>query len=107
MSRVNPSSPKYATTISASQQWLAEMGDHVNTLAWSPDNRFLASIDDANNLLLLNRSTGDTLVSVPISDPLGRGGAFPGKALTWLPDSQHIAVVNNNMECWLWTLPWF
>ena len=78
-----------------------------NQLAWSPDSRFLATIDDANNVLVLDRSSGNTLVSAPISDPLGRGGAYPGRALTWLQDSGDIAVANNNMEIWLWNLPWF
>lgn len=75
-------------------------------LAWSPDNRFLTAIDDTNRLLVLNRSTGDTLVSAPIFDSLGRGSIFPGRALTWLSDGQHIAVASSNMECWLWALPW-
>lgn len=78
-----------------------------NQLAWSPDSRFLAAIDDANNVLVLDRSSGNTLVSAPITDPLGRGGAYPGRALTWLQDSGDIAVANNNMEIWLWNLPWF
>lgn len=76
-------------------------------LAWSPDSRFLATIDYANNLLLLDRSNGSTLVSAFLADPLGRGGVFSGNALAWLPDSQHIAIASNNMECWLWTLSWF
>jgi WD40 repeat protein len=77
-----------------------------NQLAWSTDSRFLAAIDDANELLVLDRSSGDTLVSAPIADPPGRGSAFPGRALTWL-DSQHIALASNNMEYWIWDVPWF
>ncbi len=80
---------------------------HSDQLAWSPDSRFLATIDGMNNLLLLDRSSGNTLLSVALTDPLGRGGIFLGKALTWLPDSQHIAIVNNDMECWLWSLSSF
>lgn len=75
-------------------------------LVWSPDSRFLTTIDDADNLLVLNRSTGETLISAPIVDSLGRGGVFPGRALTWLSDNQHIAVANTNIECWLWALSW-
>lgn len=76
-------------------------------LVWSPDSRFLATIDDNDNLLLLNRSTGETLVAESVFDPLGRGSIFPGRAMTWLSDNQHIVVVSNNLECWLWALPWF
>lgn len=76
-------------------------------LVWSPDSRFLATIDDNDNLLLLNRSTGDTLVAASVSDPLGRGSFFAGRALAWHSDNQHIVVANNNFVCWLWALPWF
>ena len=78
-----------------------------NQLAWSPDSRFLTTLDDAGNLLLLNRSSGQTLMSVPITDPSGRGSIFPGRALTWLSDNQQIAVANNNLACWFWSLPWW
>jgi hypothetical protein len=42
------------------------------------------------------------LAAAPIAD----SGVFPGQALIWL-DSQHIAVANSNMKCWVWSLDWF
>jgi WD40 repeat protein len=73
-----------------------------NQLAWSPDGHFLALIDDTNNVLVLDRSSGSVLAAASIAD----SGVFPGQALIWL-DSQHIAVANSNMKCWVWSLDWF
>jgi WD40 repeat protein len=77
-----------------------------NQLAWSPDQHFLATIDDAYNLLILDRSNGSTLISFPLTT-LTTGSVFSGQALSWLPDSQSLVLATSKMDCQQFQLSWF
>ncbi|HVU67379.1 MAG TPA: hypothetical protein VHD63_09635, partial [Ktedonobacteraceae bacterium] len=83
-----------------------QLNTQQSQLAWSPDQHFLAAIDDAYNLLILDRSNGNTLLSTPLT-MISQGSVFTGHALSWLPDSQTLVLATSKMDCLQFKLSWF
>lgn len=83
-----------------------QLNTQQSQLAWSPDQHFLAAIDDAYNLLILDRSNGTTLLSTPLT-MISQGSVFTGHALSWLPDSQTLVLATSKMDCLQFKLSWF
>lgn len=62
-------------------RWQAEIGDHVISLAWSPDGRWLAAASVSGPITVYDSQTGQVQQQWP-------GHGLGTMALSWRPDSQ-------------------
>src|ERR1700736_1580330 len=95
MPRVTSSKPKNATSISASQQWLAEIDDHVNVLAWSPNNLWLAAASVSGPITIFDGRTGQILHHFA-------GHGFGTSDLAWNAQSTCLASAGQDGKVRFW-----
>ena len=67
----------------------------VNTLAWSPDGKYIASGSNDNTVQVWEVATGDSIYTY-------RGHTAWVDALTWSPDGKRIASAGNDHTVRLW-----
>jgi tricorn protease len=58
-------------------------------LFWSPDSKYIAFIDEKNDIQVLNVGSGDTKIADNYSWNIGHGGRF-SYSINWSPDSKWI-----------------
>lgn len=71
-------------------------GIHViNDLVWSPDDRFLLAIDEAQQIMVLDTEAGTQVAATRLH-------SFVGHTLAWSPDSVQLAIGDalNNVTLW-------
>ena len=89
------------TSLLSTQRDILKMGSHegrVNSLAWSPDNKYIASASSDHWILIRDALTGTTTYSYGI----GRKGMK--NCVAWAPNGKHIASGGNDKTVELWSL---
>src|SRR5258708_21953586 len=77
------------------QQWLAQLDDHVNSLAWSPDGKWLAAASISGPITIFAGKTGQVLHVLD-------GHAFGTCKVAWNASSTTLASVGQDGQARLW-----
>jgi WD40 repeat protein len=79
------------------QQWLAQLDDYVNSLAWSPDGKWLAAASVSGPITLFAGETGQVLHVLD-------GHDFGTCEIAWNASSTTLASVGQDGQARLWDL---
>ena len=77
--------------------WQARLDDHVISLAWSPDNQWLAAASVAGSIGIFYVRDGSLVCSLP-------GHKFGTTAISWSPDGAQFASAGQDGKIKLWDL---
>jgi eukaryotic-like serine/threonine-protein kinase len=69
----------------------------IQTVAWSPDARYIASGGNDNTVCIWDASTKETIA-------IYHGHSDVVEAITWLPDSLHVASTSNDHTVHVWNI---
>ena len=77
------------------QRWRANIGDHVNSMAWSPDGSLLAAASISGPITLFDAASG------ALKHPL-RGHGFGTASIAWQPGGKLLASCGQDGKARLW-----
>lgn len=75
--------------------WQASIADHTNSLAWSPDGRFLAAAAVSGPVTIFDATTGKVAHEL-------KGHGFGTAAIAWQPNGNLLVSVGQDSKARLW-----